>query len=54
MGNILDCHAAIDQNDLKNKERVQKEQKSKPKDSRNLYLVKEGGKFIMNTEIGRF
>ncbi|CAG9764188.1 unnamed protein product [Ceutorhynchus assimilis] len=41
-GTILDCHAAIDRNELKNKEKAQKEQKSKPKDSRNLYLVKEG------------
>ncbi|XP_050308070.1 RNA-binding protein 28 [Anthonomus grandis grandis] len=41
-GNILDCHPAIDRNDLKKKEKEQKEQKGKPKDSRNLYLVKEG------------
>ncbi|KAF7287821.1 hypothetical protein GWI33_000174 [Rhynchophorus ferrugineus] len=42
LGNILDCHPAIDQNDLKNKLHSEKENKSKPKDSRNLYLVKEG------------
>lgn len=43
LGNVLDCHPAIDRNDLKNKEQLNKELKSKSKDSRNLYLVKEGG-----------
>lgn len=38
MGNILDCHRAINKNDLENK----KTPKQK-KDARNLYLVKEGG-----------
>jgi len=43
LGNVLDCHPAIDRNDLKNKEQLNKELKGKSKDSRNLYLVKEGG-----------
>lgn len=47
LGNVLDCHPAIDRNDLKNKEKLNKELKSKPKDSRNLYLVKEGGMSII-------
>lgn len=42
LGNILDCHSAIDRNDLKNKVQKEREMKHKPKDSRNLYLVKEG------------
>ncbi|XP_066146381.1 RNA-binding protein 28 [Euwallacea fornicatus] len=42
LGNILDCHPAVDRNELRTKEKEQKEMKSKPKDSRNLYLVKEG------------
>ncbi|GLV35347.1 Cytochrome P450 301a1 [Carabus blaptoides fortunei] len=38
MGNILDCHRAISKNDLGNKNTKKEEQK----DSRNLYLIKEG------------
>ncbi|KAI4463913.1 rna-binding motif protein 14b [Holotrichia oblita] len=38
-GNILDCHPALHKQDLQQKE---KEGKTKQKDSRNLYLVKEG------------
>ncbi|GJQ77286.1 hypothetical protein Trydic_g20709 [Trypoxylus dichotomus] len=38
-GNILDCHPALHKLDLDKKE---KEKKAKQKDSRNLYLVKEG------------
>lgn len=49
-GNILDCHPALHKQDLQQKE---KEGKTKQKDSRNLYLVKEGGKnhFILTTAI---
>ncbi|XP_060530240.1 RNA-binding protein 28 [Cylas formicarius] len=42
LGNVLDCHLALDRNELQKKVEAQKEEKSKPKDSRNLYLVKEG------------
>ncbi|KAL1506746.1 hypothetical protein ABEB36_006050 [Hypothenemus hampei] len=42
LGNVLDCHPAIDKDDLKKKEKEQNELKTKSKDSRNLYLVKEG------------
>ncbi|XP_066252759.1 RNA-binding protein 28 [Euwallacea similis] len=42
LGNVLDCHPAVDKDQLRTKEKEQKEQKNKPKDSRNLYLVKEG------------
>ncbi|KRT79604.1 RNA binding protein [Oryctes borbonicus] len=38
-GNILDCHPALHKQDLEQRE---KEKKVKQKDSRNLYLVKEG------------
>lgn len=40
LGNILDCHKALNRDDLKSKTDKKIEEK---KDSRNLYLVKEGG-----------
>ncbi|ERL90501.1 RNA-binding protein 28 isoform X1 [Dendroctonus ponderosae] len=42
LGNILDCHPAIDRNELRQKQNQQNKQKSTPHDSRHLYLVKEG------------
>ncbi|XP_030754169.1 RNA-binding protein 28 [Sitophilus oryzae] len=42
LGNVLDCHPALDRNDLKHKIQSEKDQKSRPRDTRNLYLVKEG------------
>lgn len=44
LGNVLDCHPAVDRNELRQKQIEQKKQKSAPNDSRHLYLVKEGGK----------
>lgn len=45
LGNILDCHRALGRDELRKKDQAKKEEKSAPKDSRNLYLVKEGGKY---------
>ncbi|XP_072386107.1 RNA-binding protein 28 [Diabrotica undecimpunctata] len=42
LGNILDCHPALDKGDVNKKVTQEKESKNVPKDSRNLYLVKEG------------
>ncbi|XP_023021496.2 RNA-binding protein 28 [Leptinotarsa decemlineata] len=42
LGNILDCHPALNRNDVQKKILDKKQSKSEPKDSRNLYLVKEG------------
>ncbi|XP_057658638.1 RNA-binding protein 28 [Diorhabda carinulata] len=42
LGNILDCHQAIDRDDINKNIKNKKENKMQPKDSRNLYLVKEG------------
>lgn len=41
---ILDPHRALHRNEVNEKNR---DKKKKDKDSRNLYLVKEGGKFIL-------
>lgn len=43
---VLDPHKALHRNEVNEKN---KEKKTKVKDSRNLYLVKEGGKSIINT-----
>lgn len=51
MGNILDCHPALDKKSL-----TQKKDASKPikeKDSRNLYLIKEGGRLGDNDHLIR-
>ncbi|CAH0560297.1 unnamed protein product [Brassicogethes aeneus] len=42
MGNTLDCHPALQRGEVEQKLTDKKEKKSEPKDSRNLYLVKEG------------
>lgn len=42
LGNILDCHPAIDRDDINKNIKNKKESQMQPKDSRNLYLVKEG------------
>ncbi|KAJ8927691.1 hypothetical protein NQ314_019822 [Rhamnusium bicolor] len=42
MGNVLDCHPALDRNEVHRKVQDKIELKKEPKDSRNLYLVKEG------------
>ncbi|RZC40310.1 RNA-binding protein 28, partial [Asbolus verrucosus] len=41
-GNVLDCHRALGRNELHQKNAIKKEEKMMPRDSRNLYLVKEG------------
>lgn len=43
LGNILDCHKALNRTEITNK--TKKEEVKK--DSRNLYLVKEGGKLVI-------
>lgn len=43
LGNVLDCHPALDRDEVQKKIHEKKELKKEPKDSRNLYLVKEGG-----------
>lgn len=40
LGTILDCHPAVGRQDIQNKSK----EKEKQKDSRNLYLIKEGGR----------
>ncbi|CAG9856860.1 unnamed protein product [Phyllotreta striolata] len=42
LGNILDCHPALDKNSVNKKANEAKDDKKQSKDSRNLYLVKEG------------
>ncbi|XP_044255776.1 RNA-binding protein 28 [Tribolium madens] len=42
LGNVLDCHRALGRDELRKKVETKKEEKIAPKDSRNLYLVKEG------------
>ncbi|XP_018561291.1 RNA-binding protein 28-like [Anoplophora glabripennis] len=42
LGNVLDCHPALGRNEVQQKIQNKKELKKEPKDSRNLYLVKEG------------
>lgn len=49
--NILDCHPAIDGKDMHNKLQEKNAMKKQPKDSRNLYLVKEGG---MSIVVGKY
>lgn len=44
-GNILDCHPALNKNDIMKKG---EDGKKEARDSRNLYLVKEGGKTTFN------
>lgn len=44
-GNVLDCHKALNKNELEMKRNAQKVVKQK--DTRNLYLVKEGGEFYL-------
>lgn len=43
-GNILDCHKALNRNEVAQKHNDKTAKKEK--DSRNLYLVKEGGLFV--------
>ncbi|XP_018324265.2 RNA-binding protein 28-like [Agrilus planipennis] len=42
LGNILDCQPALTRNALEEKVKDKSEKKAKQKDSRNLYLIKEG------------
>ncbi|EFA01819.1 RNA-binding protein 28 [Tribolium castaneum] len=42
LGNVLDCHRALGRDEVRKKAETKKEEKTAPKDSRNLYLVKEG------------
>ncbi|KAK9872089.1 hypothetical protein WA026_016134 [Henosepilachna vigintioctopunctata] len=42
MGSVLDCHKALDKKEIKSKLDAKESSKSAVKDSRNLYLVKEG------------
>lgn len=44
MGNILDCHKALSRDEVQTKRNAQKDVKQR--DSRNLYLVKEGGNYF--------
>ena len=44
LGNILDCQRALARNEVREKNSAKKQDKTVIKDSRNLYLVKEGGK----------
>lgn len=39
---ILEAYRALDKNEVENKENLKQH---KQKDSRNLYLIKEGGKY---------
>lgn len=39
---ILEAYRALDKNEIENKENLKQH---KQKDSRNLYLIKEGGKY---------
>ncbi|KAG5887143.1 hypothetical protein JTB14_024252 [Gonioctena quinquepunctata] len=42
LGNVLDCHQALERNEVQRKIQDKQEMKKESKDSRNLYLVKEG------------
>ncbi|CAH1159943.1 unnamed protein product [Phaedon cochleariae] len=42
LGNILDCHKALDREDVGKRNQGIHDKKKEPKDSRNLYLVREG------------
>lgn len=45
---ILEAYRALDKNEVENKENLKQH---KQKDSRNLYLIKEGGKYYKKKNI---
>lgn len=45
--NILDCHPALDHKEVQTKMKIKMDLKTQSRDSRNLYLVKEGGKQLI-------
>lgn len=48
---ILEVYRALDKNEVENKENLKQH---KQKDSRNLYLIKEGGKYYKKKKIFLF
>lgn len=46
MGNVLDCYKALSRDELEEKRNAKREKEIRQRDTRNLYLVKEGGNDI--------